>query len=190
MTTDLEGNPVHPDCVEAVERTVDLLEGLGHHVDVAAPQVDGAAVRVAFLDWWKAMPHAAFLEILAVVEQRPMGRALRRALGDLRAMRAVGKVVTRGTSLSAFEPFTWELVERGLDLTAGELLVATTVLQNASYALGDFLVAHDVLLDGHPRRAAQAGRRDRPGTRSTSSRTNWPATSRTPRWPTSAGSRR
>lgn len=146
MTTDFEGKPIHPECVAAVEDTVAVLEALGHHVDEAAPTVDGAAVRIAFLDWWKAMPHAAFLEILAVVEQRTMGRALRRLLGDLRAMRTVGRVVTRGSGMDAFEPFTWELVERGLDLTAGELLVATTVLQNASYALGEFLVAHDVLL--------------------------------------------
>jgi amidase len=145
-TVDLEGNPIHRDCIAAVEQTVALLEGLGHHVEQARPSFEGTAVRTAFLDWWKAMPHAAFLEILAVVEQRPMGKALRRALGDMRAMRAVGKVVTRGSKLDAFEPFTWELVERGLQLTAGELLMATTVLQTAAYALGDFLVAHDVLL--------------------------------------------
>lgn len=146
ITTDFEGNRIHPQCVAAVERTAAMLEELGHHVAEAPPPVDGAAVRLAFLDWWKAMPHAAFLEVLAVVEQRTMGRALRRILGDLRAMRAVGKVVTRGTGMDAFEPFTWELVERGLDLTAGELLMATTVLQGASYRFAEFLVAHDVLL--------------------------------------------
>ena len=36
-TTKFTGEPIHPDCVEAVTRTAALLESLGHHVEPAFP---------------------------------------------------------------------------------------------------------------------------------------------------------
>jgi amidase len=43
------GTPVHPGSVEAVERAATLLEALGHHVEPAAPDIDGHAVARCYL---------------------------------------------------------------------------------------------------------------------------------------------
>ena len=146
MIQDFAGRRVHPDCVAAVSNTIFALEELGHEVEEAHPKIDGTAIASAFLDWWKGMPQAAFLQILQVVERQPAGRALRRMLGDLRAMRAVARLDRRRSGRDAFEPFTWALFERAMQSTPGELLMATTTLQEASYVLGDFLTQYDLLL--------------------------------------------
>lgn len=36
-TTKFTGEPIHPDCVEAVDRTAKILESLGHHVEATFP---------------------------------------------------------------------------------------------------------------------------------------------------------
>lgn len=43
------GTPVDADCVRAVEDTARLLETLGHHVERAAPEVDGGALARSFM---------------------------------------------------------------------------------------------------------------------------------------------
>ncbi|WP_315831958.1 amidase [Bradyrhizobium prioriisuperbiae] len=43
------GNKVHPECVRAVERTVELLKDLKHEVVPAQPNVDGAALVEGFV---------------------------------------------------------------------------------------------------------------------------------------------
>lgn len=51
-TTKFTGEPIHPDCVEAVTRTAKLLESLGHHVDPVFPEAladQGAAARFSAL---------------------------------------------------------------------------------------------------------------------------------------------
>jgi len=142
----LDGTPVHPECAAAVLDTADLLESLGHHVEEARPGLDGVTVTEAFLAWWKALPEAAFRAILATAEQQPGGRALRRLLGDLRAMRTISRLDRRRSGDPSFEPFTWALVERSIDMTPGELLNATAVLQEATYTLGEFLTGYDLWL--------------------------------------------
>lgn len=143
---DFTGNPVHPDCAAAVSNTGFLLEALGHHVEEAAPELDGDAIAAAFLTWWMAMPQAGFLQILDAVEQRTGGKLLRRILGDARTMRAVARLDRRRAGKDPFEPFTLALVERAFALTPGDVLLATTTLQAASYVLGEFLTEYDVLL--------------------------------------------
>lgn len=41
--------PVHADCIAAVESTANLLRGLGHIVEPAAPMLDGRSIAAAFL---------------------------------------------------------------------------------------------------------------------------------------------
>ncbi|MDE2325857.1 MAG: amidase, partial [Betaproteobacteria bacterium] len=43
------GGAVHPECAAAVERTVHLLESLGHAVEPAVPAIDGLALAQSYL---------------------------------------------------------------------------------------------------------------------------------------------
>jgi amidase len=43
------GTPVAQDCIDAVGEAARLLEGLGHHVEAAAPAIDGRAVASAYM---------------------------------------------------------------------------------------------------------------------------------------------
>lgn len=53
------GTPVHPECVKAAEDTAKLLEDLGHHVEVATPDIDGDAMADDFLSVYFAMAASA-----------------------------------------------------------------------------------------------------------------------------------
>jgi amidase len=48
------GSDVHPDAVAAVERAAALLASLGHHVEEAAPEIDGMALAMDFCAVWFA----------------------------------------------------------------------------------------------------------------------------------------
>jgi amidase len=71
-TTKFTGEPIHPECVEAVTRTAALLESLGHHVEPAFPAAlndPRAAARFAAL-WATNM--AATRDGLAGLLRRPV----------------------------------------------------------------------------------------------------------------------
>lgn len=53
------GTPVHPACVQAVERTARLLESLGHAVEPAAPDVDGLALARSYITMYFGQVAAA-----------------------------------------------------------------------------------------------------------------------------------
>ncbi|MDE2421578.1 MAG: amidase [Gammaproteobacteria bacterium] len=46
------GTPVDPEAIKAVEKTVKLLESLGHHVEEAEPEIDGLEAAQNFLAIW------------------------------------------------------------------------------------------------------------------------------------------
>ena len=53
VTTKFTGEPIHPDCVEAVEKTAALLESLGHHVEPAFPSaLDDPRAAARFSALW------------------------------------------------------------------------------------------------------------------------------------------
>ncbi|ORI21878.1 amidase [Rhodococcus sp. 1168] len=57
-------NPTpHREAVEAVERTAELLAGLGHHVEQATPPYDDWALSRDFLTIWFAQVHAQIADI-------------------------------------------------------------------------------------------------------------------------------
>lgn len=43
------GKDVHPDCIKAVEKTVKLLESLGHNVEEANPHYDSEALAISYI---------------------------------------------------------------------------------------------------------------------------------------------
>ena len=83
------GTDVHPEAVAAVYKTVDLLRGLGHEVEEAAPEIDGAALAESFL-------HVYFGQVPAMVER---ARALGGRTGDVELMTRL--LLTLGASVPA-----------------------------------------------------------------------------------------
>jgi len=83
------GTEVHPEAVLAVQRAARLLESLGHYVEEAAPQIDGAALAQSYL-------HMYFGQIPATVARL---KALGGRPGDLELMNRI--LVTLGSSVSA-----------------------------------------------------------------------------------------
>jgi amidase len=80
---------VHPEAVKAVEQAARLLESLGHHVEQAAPGIDGAALAQSYL-------HMYFGQIPASVARAKQLGAKER---DLELMNRI--LVTLGSSVSA-----------------------------------------------------------------------------------------
>lgn len=80
------GTPVHADAVEAVQDAARLLASLGHHVEEAAPGVDGEQVAQDFATSWFCLSAALVDEIC-----RQTGARLTDFEPDTRAMAAIGK---------------------------------------------------------------------------------------------------
>jgi amidase len=78
------GTQVHPSCVAAVEQAARLLDSLGHHVEPAAPTVDGGAVAACYMTLYlgqvaaevaaSGAPRASFEPETAALAE--LGRAL------------------------------------------------------------------------------------------------------------------
>jgi amidase len=86
------GTDVHPEAVAAVHKAAALLRGLGHDVEEAAPQVDGAALAESFL-------HVYFGQVPALVERaRALGASSGHKAGDVELMTRL--LVTLGASVS------------------------------------------------------------------------------------------
>jgi amidase len=83
------GTEVHPEAVQAVQRAAQLLASLGHHVEEAAPRIDGVALAQSYL-------HMYFGQIPAAVAR---ARALGAKRGEIELMNRV--LVTLGDSTSA-----------------------------------------------------------------------------------------
>ena len=100
------GTPVHPEAVAAVRRAVQLLRGLGHEVEEAAPEIDGQALAQSYL-------HLYFGQVPAMVAR---GRALGAKARDVELMSrllvALGGAVS-GARLTA-QLAKWNEFGRGL----------------------------------------------------------------------------
>ena len=66
------GMPVHPECMKAVEKTADLLEGMGHNLEDAGPDIDGLALAKSYLAMYYG-EMAADIEGMAKVLGRKAG---------------------------------------------------------------------------------------------------------------------
>lgn len=114
----LNGHSSHPDCVEALRETVKVLEDLGHHVEEAAPPIDGVRVGEAFGVMWAG--------------------GAGQTLGGIGAMR--GKPITE----EDVEPVTWSIYQAGFSTTAGEYLTAVTFLQSCGRKIAGWMNDYDL----------------------------------------------
>jgi len=119
-TTPMLGREVHPDCMGAVHRTVELLRSLGHRVEEAAPAVDGPVFARAFMT-------------MVAGELR----------GDIEEASALLGTKARPSDL---EPATWALGLLGRSLRASEFVAATRYLAWATRSIAAFFQAWDLLL--------------------------------------------
>jgi amidase len=116
----LFGRNVHPDCVAGLRASARLLESLGHHVEEAAPPVDGEACAVAFVT------------VLA---------------GELRAqIEATSRLAGRRPRAADFEPATYSLGLLGHSISAAACAGAMHTLQLAARRIAPFFAQYDVLL--------------------------------------------
>jgi len=116
-TTSPIGTEVHPDAVAAVLQAADLLRGLGHDVEEAAPEIDGAALANSFL-------HIYF--------------------GQIPAMVALGKA--QGARDDEIELLSRVLVTLGNSVSAGTLTTQLAQWNEFAQALGRFHQQFDMLL--------------------------------------------
>jgi amidase len=126
------GTEVHPEAVLAVERAAKLLASLGHHVEEAAPQIDGAALAQSYL-------HLYFGQIPAAVAQ---ARELGGKADDLELMNRI--LVTLGSSVSATKLTTqlnkWNTFSRSLAAFHAQydlLLTPTLAAPPVKHGTGD-----------------------------------------------------
>ena len=119
-TKPMLGKNVHADCVQGVEETVQLLQGLGHEVVEAAPEIDGEAYSLAFLTILAGYMRADIEE----------------------AAEAAGKKV----SVNDFDVTTFGVGLFGTILKASDYVRAMRYLQKVSRQVGRFFEDYDVLL--------------------------------------------
>jgi amidase len=111
------GTDVHPEAVAAVNDAAKLLASLGHHVEEAAPEIDGAALAKAFL-------HVYFGQVPAMVS----------------AAR------TAGAATSDFELLTRVLATLGNAVPAGTLTAQLLKWNEFARALARFHQKYDLML--------------------------------------------
>ena len=114
------GGKVHPDCQTALDDAGALLRSLGHHVEEAAPPIDGPAFSRAFLT-------------MICCECATDIAAAARALGR-RAVR------------TAFEPATWAIAMLGRSMSGLELSEALRQFAVVRRQVATFLERYDVLV--------------------------------------------
>lgn len=111
---------VHADCAEAVRATANACEALGHHVEVARPDVGGEALRAAF-------------DVLFAANIRNVVSAFAATHpeADLHSM---------------FEPVVIACRDKGAMFSASDYATAIQCTQSAARALGAFFERYDALI--------------------------------------------
>jgi amidase len=114
------GTPVHRDCVEAVEAAAKLLEGLGHHVEAARPELDGLALAKSYLAMY-------FGEVAADLE-------------------ALAPMLKRKARPKDVEFTTYTLGLLGRSFSSGDLVAALRKWDLAAREMGGFFSRYDLYL--------------------------------------------
>jgi amidase len=106
-------SPIHPECVTAAERAATLLEGLGHHVEVAHPD--------AYDDPDRAAMFATLWGVDAAVKVTTWGNLLGRSLTE-----------------ADVEAATWIMASAGRDVLATTYVDAVSRMQVWARAMADW----------------------------------------------------
>ena len=114
------GAPVHADCLDAAQQAARLCESLGHHVEMATPQL-------AIGDMFASMGVAT-------------------AVGMLTAVTTREKAIGRTAREDEFEPLNWRSLQLARGYSAEQVFVARNVFDQAARALDLFLADYDLIL--------------------------------------------
>src|SRR5207248_4042089 len=114
------GGPVHADCVRAVHDAATLCEGLGHHVEEAAPEVEAERMAGVFDVLWT-------VGIAAEVE-------------------AWARKLDRRPSPEDVEILTWAMYEEGKRRGGVDYLLAVEDMHRIARRVARFHQTHDVWL--------------------------------------------
>ncbi|BDM64299.1 6-aminohexanoate-cyclic-dimer hydrolase [Shewanella sp. NFH-SH190041] len=114
------GLPVHKDCIVGVDRTIALLESLGHHVETASPQLPIEAM-------YKGMGVTTSNGVLSTVQarERKLGRKARE---------------------DEFAPIVWGFMENAKKHTAQDVFAARTAYDQAGQSFDRFFQHYDLIL--------------------------------------------
>ncbi len=112
---------MHPDCVQAVEETAQLLDDLGHEVTEARPAVD----------------RTAFKESMAILIAADLACTI------VGAAREAGK----RPSEDLYEPATWLTGVLGRRILATDLVLALRYIRNVGRRIAPFFDEHDVFVE-------------------------------------------
>jgi amidase len=119
-TRKLDGRPLHPDCLTAVNAAARLCEMQGHHIEEASPDFDQSMLIPAFMALW-AGNLAAGIDYLALMTgQQPIPEM--------------------------FEGLTWGLYEMGKQVSASQYLMAKGAMAQATRMAAKFHETYDIWL--------------------------------------------
>jgi len=114
------GPEMHPECIRAVEDAARLLESLGHTLEEAEPDIDGAALAKSYFTMY---------------------------MGEIAAdITAIGKFLGRKARPSDVEGTTWALNLLGHAYNAGEFVAAIRLWNTFARRMGTFLNTYDLYL--------------------------------------------
>lgn len=139
------GALAHSDCRRAVELAAARCEELGHVVEEARPDVDGAAYDEAFEVIWCASAGVIFETARRLMTKGRMG-VLSPLLRPQRVMEGLLRVAALETGRPALEPFTFRLARIEAELTPAHHWLAWQEFRRASRIMGEFLTKYDVFL--------------------------------------------
>ncbi len=119
-TQSLDGKPLHPECVAAVESTAKLCAELGHQVEEAKPAIDSDMMSGSFMTIWAS------------------GLAF-----QIDAFAMINGVTPEAKD---FEPLTWALYQSGSAISAAQYQIGVAMLQMVSRSVGRFHQTYDAWL--------------------------------------------
>jgi amidase len=122
MTTSPGGlSDAHPDCVDAVAKTVAMLESLGHHVEDRWPKgLEDPELVAPFISLW--------------------------GIGQAFELDRWSRTTNRRVSQDDVEPLTWALAEMGRSFTAVDLLRTQETLLRVADGIARWFTEFDLLL--------------------------------------------